>query len=63
MSVLILVSGIFYLYPDAPDTKGYIQQQPFRLLLSSPTQQAQFIAYVSLTNHSTRKQQTILFQT
>lgn len=62
-SVLILISGIFYLYPHAPDVEGFIQQQPSQLILTSPTQQAQFTAYITLVNLSTHKQQTFLFQT
>jgi hypothetical protein len=63
ISVLILISGIFYLYPHAPDIRGFIQQQPSRLLLNAPTQQAQFTAYISLTDLATQRQQTLLFQT
>jgi hypothetical protein len=60
---LILISGNFYLYPEAPNIDEFIIQQHPQLILTSPTTQAKYTAYISLIDHSTNKQQILLFQT
>ncbi|MDR3168741.1 MAG: hypothetical protein LBU27_03120 [Candidatus Peribacteria bacterium] len=50
ISFLILISGLFYLYPEKPDIEGFIRQQQIQLLLHSPMTQPQRIAYLKLTN-------------
>ena len=62
-SFLILISGIFYLYPEAPDIAGFQAQQQTQLILISPTSLPQRSAYIKLTHLTTNQQQDIFFQT
>lgn len=62
-SFLILISGVFYLYPDAPDVTGFQAQQQNQLLLIAPTTLPKKTAYLLLTDLTTHQQQNLFFQT
>ena len=47
-SVGILISGFFYLYPEAPDETGFLAQQQKKLIITSPFSQSKQEAYVLL---------------
>lgn len=46
---LILISELFYLYPEEPDVSGFITEQKPQLILISPNTQPQRKAYLKLT--------------
>jgi len=62
LSGLILISGLFYLYPDAPDVKGFIALQHPQLILLSDTYRPKQHASVSKTEKRTQRVQEYLFQ-
>ncbi|MDR2190248.1 MAG: hypothetical protein LBP53_03515 [Candidatus Peribacteria bacterium] len=61
ISVIILISGLFYLYPEAPDKDGFIAQQHLQLITISDTQTPKYLAYLKITDLATQRSQDLLF--
>jgi hypothetical protein len=62
-SFLILISGLFYLYPEKPDIEGFINQQQTQLIVTSPTTQPPRQAYIKVVNLETQTEKELFFQT
>ena len=60
-SFLILISGLFYLYPDAPDTQGFIDKQKTQFLIHSPTNIKKQQAYLQIIDLQNSRTQERLF--
>ena len=61
-SFLILISGIFYLYPEAPDIQGFINQQANQLYIQSATSYPKHQGYLQIINLDTQRKEEIVLQ-
>jgi len=58
---LILISGIFYLYPEAPDVAGFIGLQDSQAVILSTTSLPKQQAYLTITEEATQRVQEYFF--
>jgi len=59
LSFFILISGMFYLYPEQPDIKGFINLQNTQLIIISDQNVPKHQTYIALTNLENLKTQEI----
>ena len=61
LSFLIIISWLFYLYPEAPDVQGFINRQQTQLILHSPIEVKRQQAYIQIIDIETSRIQEKLF--